>query len=152
MTSNKYSQVYQFKNSITVLFNDSITRNGFINIKKETPILPHAKDIIALNKKLETEFYNYIKNKYTGLQYDSLPDSEYYKEQENITLEWAKDMQNQMNYINKQLVSYRDSLGRKVFAVRIFHPQELQTNIEKQWIGNMISFKYDFENLTFLMD
>lgn len=146
VTSNKYSHVYQFKNSKTILFNDSIMRNQF----EVNPITIKAKDIIKLNKKLDNEFFNYIKKTYTGFNYDSVPDSEYYIEQENVTLDWAKGVQNQMNHLNKQIISFRDSLGRRIITVKVIQSEELQVEIEKKWVGNMYTLKYNIENSTFI--
>ena len=152
ISTHKYSTVYQFKNSKSVVFNDSITKERFIGNSLRTPFLPSKEDIIQVNKKLEKKYLSYIKKRYTGFDFDGLADEDYYRDEDKKTLKEAKDIQSQMKYLNKQFAGYKDSLGRKLIIIKIIKPDEKQIDIEKYWVGDMISLKYNLSEGKFAFD
>lgn len=151
ISTHKYSTVYQFKNSKSVVFNDSITKAWFLGNSLNTPFLLSREDVIQVNKKLEKDYLNYTKEWFSRFNYDSIPDAKYYRREDKKSLKYAKDIQSQMNHLNKQFAGYKDSLGRKLIAVKIITPNEKQIDIENNWIG-LISLKYNVEELIFVLD
>lgn len=151
ISTHKYSTVYQFKNSKSVVFNDSITKEWFIGNSLRTPFLPTNEDIIKVNKKLEKDYVSFTKKWYIDI-YKSLPDPDFFRDENNKTLNDAKDIQSQMKYLNKQFIGYKDSLGRKLIAVKIITPEEKQIDIENNWVGEMISLKYSVDEEKFVRD
>ncbi len=149
---NRYSNVYKFKNSKSIVFNDSVTREWLVNNNRDVPISLTVKEIIALNKKLEKDYVSYVKKRFTGFDYDELPDKEHYKNEDKKTIADAKDIQHKMKYLNKQLLAYKDSLGRNIIVVKVIIPQENQRDAERYWVGNFYTLKYNLENSTFLED
>jgi hypothetical protein len=150
-TVSKYSKIYNFKNSRIIVFNDSITKSLFTRNNVEVPFSTTTEDIITLNRKLETKYYRYIKQRYT-FDYSSLPNKKYYEDLNKETLEHAREIQNQMKFLDKQFVCYIDSLGRKVIGIKIIKPNEVKVDAEREWVGSIIDLKYNLENLTFLLD
>ncbi len=148
ISTHKYSTVHQFKNSKSVVFNDSITKEWFIGNSLRTPFLPSNEDIIQVNKKLEKDYLSYIKKRYINL-YKSLPDADYYRDENKKTLKDAKAIQSQMKYLNKQFAGYKDSIGRKLIAIKIIKPDEKQID---NWVEEMISLKYSFDESMFISD
>ncbi|HRE79281.1 MAG TPA: hypothetical protein PLL09_15805 [Flavobacterium sp.] len=151
ISTHKYSTVYQFKNSKSVVFNDSITKEWFIGNSLKTPFLPSKEDIIQVNKKLDKEYLSYTKEWFSKLNYDSLPDAEHYRSENKKIIKHAKYIQSQMKYLNKQLTGYKDTLGRKLIVIKIINPDEDQNDIEKNWIG-LISLTYNVEEVIFALD
>jgi hypothetical protein len=152
ISTHKYSTVYQFKNSKSVVFNDSITKEWFIGNSLNTPFLPTNEDIIKVNKKLEKKYLSYIKKRYTGFDFDGLADADYYRNEDKKTLKDARAIQSKMNHLNKQFAGYKDSLGRKLIVIKIINPDEKQIDIEKNWVGDMISLRYSVDESMFVSD
>lgn len=150
-TKTKYSKIYSFPNSRIIVFNDSITKSLFTRNNVEVPFSPTTEDIIILNRKLETKYYSYIKQRYT-FDYSSLPNKKHYEDLDKETLKHARKIQNQMKFLDKQFVCYIDSLGRKVIAIKIVKPDENKVDAEREWVGSIIDLKYNQDNSTFLLD
>lgn len=151
ITTHKYSTVYQFKNSKSVVFNDSITKDWFIGNSLKTPFSLSSKDVIQVNKKLDKKYLSYTKEWFSKLNYDSLPDAEHYRSENKKIIKHAKYIQSQMKYLNKQLAGYKDTMGRKLIVIKIINPDEDQNDIEKNCVG-LISLAYNVEEVIFALD
>lgn len=150
-TNTKYSKIYNFTNSRIIVFNDSITKSLFTRNNVDVPFSPTIEDINIINRKLETKYYHYIKQRYT-FDYSSLPDKKFYEDLDYETLKRARKIQNQMKFLDKQFVCFKDSLGRKVIAIKIIKPDEDKIDAEREWVGSIIDLKYNVENSTFMLD
>lgn len=151
ISKHKYSTVYQFKNSKSVVFNDSITKAWFVGNSLRTPFLPTNEDIIKVNKKLEKDYVSFTKEWYIDI-YKSLPDADFFRDEDKKTLKDAKAIQSKMNHLNKQFAGYKDSLGRKLIVIKIIKPDEKQIDVENNWVGEMISLKYNVDEGKFVRD
>lgn len=154
VTKTKYCAVYKFKNSKSIVFNDSVTKSWFMRDNVEIPITPTLNDIIILNKKLRADYFLFMKKRYTGFDYSglSLTEAKQSRDQEKETLKYAKSIQRQMNFLDKQYVCFKDSLARNVIIVKIIKPTENNNDAEEHFIGNIYDLKYNLENLEFLIE
>jgi hypothetical protein len=145
---NKYSTTYNFKNSKSVVFNDSITNQWFIGNSNKIPFVPNVIEIIALNKKLEKHYATHVIEKQQ--MYNVLLPEKYSKIENKETTKYAKGIQSKMRKLNKQFVGYIDSLGQKIIAVKIITDKENKMDFENYWVGNIINVQYDLNTSKFV--
>lgn len=150
--SNKYSTTYEFKNSKSIVFNDSITKAWMVGNSKKIPVSPSVAEIITVNKKLEKDYVKFIREGQKMLNYDSLPNEKFYRKEDKETIKYVKSIQAQMRNLNKQFACYIDSLGQKIIVVRIIAPEEKPYNIENFWVGEMYSVKFNVKDSEFVRE
>ncbi len=151
VTSNRFSTVYKFKNSKTIVFNDSLTKSWLIRNDSEIPISISEEDIRILNNKLKTGYLSFYKKRYI-FDYSSLPNENDYKIRDRETIKYIRNIQKQMNFLDKQLVCYKDSLGLKIIRVNIITPDENNIEAENRLVGKFIDVIYDLENSKLLVE
>ncbi|MCF6129076.1 hypothetical protein L1S35_05275 [Flavobacterium sp. AS60] len=149
---NKYSTTYEFKNSKSVVFSDSITKEWMVGRSKKIPISPSVTEIIAVNKKLEKDYVKFIREGQKMLNYDSLKNPEYYRKEDKEIIKYVKSIQSQMRRLNKQFACYIDSLGQKIIVVKIIAPEEKPHDLEKFWVGEMYSVKFNVKDSEFVRE
>jgi hypothetical protein len=154
MNQNNYATTYQFKQSKAIVFNDSISREWFIGNSNREPFVPNISEIVRINRKLETDYVKFVREGQNMINYDALPDRNYFLKHNKEIYKYVKSIQSKINTLDKQFCGYIDSLGQKIIVIKIITPEEKQLDLDSQkyWIGHMSDLKYNIENSMFFRE